>query len=123
MTFAVAVPASLSWPAGLPVGESWVPVQEARDVVFPYDRSVVASAPVGSAALATAALDAAYRLRSSVGRLSTAIRRAVLADITRRIRAEHEALVQLLVLETGKPYVDCAVEVARTELTWSLATA
>jgi acyl-CoA reductase-like NAD-dependent aldehyde dehydrogenase len=116
------VPPSLTWPAGLPIGEAWVPVDHLRDVVFPYDSTVVAPAPVGSAARATAAVDAADAVRRPIGRLSTAIRRAVLAEITERISAHREALTRLLVLETGKPWVDCAVEVARTILTWSLTS-
>ncbi len=39
VTFAVAVPNSLTWPAGLPIGDAWVPVDRAREVVFPYDGS------------------------------------------------------------------------------------
>jgi len=122
VTFAVAVPKSLTWPAGLPIGDVWAPVDREREVVFPFDGTVVASAPLGSAALATAALDEAYAARGSVGRLSTGVRRAVLAEITERIASQREALTQLLVLETGKPWVDCAVEVARTILTWSLTS-
>jgi len=122
MTFPVEVPGALSWPAGLPIGDEWVPVDDECDILFPYDSGVVASAPVGSVALATAALNAAHAIRGPVGRLSTAVRRAVLAEVTERIGAQRDALTRLLVLETGKPWVDCVVEVARTILTWSLTS-
>jgi acyl-CoA reductase-like NAD-dependent aldehyde dehydrogenase len=120
VNFPIAVPDTLRWPDGLPVGSTWRPVPASRDVLFPYDGSVVASAPVGSAALGTEAIGIAAAARPDVARMSTAVRRAVLAEVTERIAAHREALIQLLVLETGKPYVDCTVEVARTELTWSL---
>ena len=115
-----AVPAALSWPAGLPIGDDWVPAPAVRDVRFPYDASVIAPAPVGDAALAAAAVDAAVAARPAVARLSTGVRRAVLGDVTARIGRHVDDLVDLLVLETGKPRVDCVVEVNRTLLTWSL---
>ena len=115
-----AVPAALSWPAGLPIGDDWVPAPAVRDVRFPYDASVIAPAPVGDAALAAAAVDAAVAARPVVARLSTGVRRAVLGDVTARIGRHVDDLVDLLVLETGKPRVDCVVEVNRTLLTWSL---
>ncbi len=111
---------TLSWPTGLPIGAEWVPVPTTREVRFPYDGSVVAAAPVGDAALARSAIEAAVALRPAVAALSTGVRRAVLADITARIRAHADDLVDLLILETGKPRVDCVVEVDRTVLTWSL---
>ncbi|MEV0202832.1 hypothetical protein [Nonomuraea sp. NPDC050691] len=41
-----------AWPSGLPVGDGWVETEQSGEVVFPYDGSVVASAPVGTPDLA-----------------------------------------------------------------------
>lgn len=105
------------WPEGLPVGDAWVAAGASREVVFPYDGSVVAQAPEGDPVLAGQALDAAAKVRREVGRLPSYVRRAVLQDVHRDVAANREDLERLLVLETGKPLVDCRVEVERTLLT------
>ncbi|MEJ7651450.1 MAG: aldehyde dehydrogenase family protein [Nakamurella sp.] len=105
----------------LPVGDGGITVAATREVHFPFDGTLVATSPLGSAADAVAAIDAAAGVRATVAGLRTGVRRAVLQDITALVRAHREALVDLLVLETGKPLVDCRVEVDRTILTWSLA--
>jgi acyl-CoA reductase-like NAD-dependent aldehyde dehydrogenase len=105
------------FPAGLPIGEGWVSVGKSAPVVFPYDGSTVADAPVGSAADARAALDHAVGIAGEVADLPSRIRRDVLLatrDALAERRAEFEAL---LVLETGKPLRDCRVEVDRTLVT------
>jgi acyl-CoA reductase-like NAD-dependent aldehyde dehydrogenase len=108
-------------PEGLPVGDRWVATDRTATVHFPYDGSAVADAPVGDAALATAAIDAAVAVKKDVAALGSGVRRAVLAAIADDITAHREDLIDLLVLETGKPKVDCTTEVDRTQLTWSLA--
>ncbi|WP_392424998.1 aldehyde dehydrogenase family protein [Barrientosiimonas humi] len=105
------------WPEGLPVGDAWVAAGASREVVFPYDGSAVAKAPEGDPVLAGQALDAAAKVRREVGRLPSYVRRAVLQDVHRDVAANREDLERLLVLETGKPLVDCRVEVERTLLT------
>lgn len=105
------------WPEGLPVGDAWVAAGASREVVFPYDGSVVAQAPEGDPVLAGQALDAAAKVRREVGRLPSYVRRAVLQDVHRDVAANREDFERLLVLETGKPLVDCRVEVERTLLT------
>lgn len=112
---------AFSWPEGLPVGPGWVPAPASRPVLFPYDGSVVAQAPVGDAALATLAVDRAVEIRPAVARLSTGVRRSVLAGVANAVATHRESLIDLLIAETGKPRVDCTVEVDRTILTWSLA--
>ncbi|MFC5998915.1 aldehyde dehydrogenase family protein [Quadrisphaera sp. GCM10027208] len=104
-------------PAGLPVGDGWVQVAERAEVRFPYDGTPVAAAPVGDVATATAALDAAVAVRDRVGRLPSHVRRRALLEASDVLAAAGEDLVELLVLETGKPRVDCRVEVERTLLT------
>jgi acyl-CoA reductase-like NAD-dependent aldehyde dehydrogenase len=108
-------------PAGLPVGDGWVPVAGSQTVRFPYDGTPVADAPVGDAALATRAIDAAVGVRRAVARLTTGARRTILARVAGEIDARRAELVDLLIAETGKPRVDCQTEVDRTHLTWSLA--
>jgi acyl-CoA reductase-like NAD-dependent aldehyde dehydrogenase len=108
---------SLPYPAGLPIGDRWIPAPSTAPVHFPYDGSVVAEAPVGDASLAAQALDLAVAARSSVGRIPSHVRRAALQSTYDAVAAQRDAFVDLLVLETGKPLVDCRVEVERTLLT------
>ncbi|HEX5524667.1 MAG TPA: aldehyde dehydrogenase family protein [Pedococcus sp.] len=105
------------YPQGLPVGEEWVPVQGAAEVRFPYAGSLVAIAPVGDVALARRALDEAVFVRDAVERLPSHVRRAALAGAHAALAERRAEVEQLLVLETGKPLVDCRVEVDRTLLT------
>ena len=105
------------WPDGLPVGDEWVPAPQRADIRFPYDGSLVASAPVGDTATAGRALDHAVALRDAVGRLPSHVRRAALFGAHRALAARRTEVEQLLVLETGKPLVDCRTEVDRTLLT------
>ena len=87
------------------------------EVRFPYDGSLVASAPVGDVALAQRALDEAVAVRER-GRAPALARPPGRAAGAHAALAERRAEVeQLLVLETGKPLVDCRVEVDRTLLT------
>ncbi|MGJ9402108.1 aldehyde dehydrogenase family protein [Arthrobacter sp. KK5.5] len=105
----------------LPVGESGVPCVGQSDVVFPYDGSVVGRAPLADAATAAAALDAAEAAAPAVAAATSGTRRAVLAAVHTELAARSAELQSLLVLETGKPSVDCAVEMARTLTTWQAA--
>ncbi len=109
------------YPDGLPIGAHWVPVTETEEVRFPFDDSVVGTAPVGDAAHARRAVDEAVAVRDEVGRLPSHVRRAALQSVHRTIGAHREDFEQLLVAETGKPLVDCRVEVARTLLTLETA--
>lgn len=108
-------------PAGLPIGDGWIAAPGRATVRFPYDGSSVADAPVGDAVLATAAVDAAGAVRREVAALTSGVRRAVLSAVADAIAAQRESLIELLIGETGKPRIDCTVEVDRTVLTWSLA--
>ncbi|PJJ45054.1 acyl-CoA reductase-like NAD-dependent aldehyde dehydrogenase [Glutamicibacter mysorens] len=112
---------SVAYPEGLPIGDGWMPCAETVPVIFPFDGSVVAHAPVGSVALASQALDAAQSVAKEVEKLSTGTRRSILLAVHQKMCEHREELEQLLVLETGKPLVDCRVEVARTLTTWAAA--
>lgn len=107
----------LPFPSGLPVGDDWVAVEATEPVHFLYDGSVVAQAPVGDQPLAGKALDFAVDARAAVGRLPSHIRRTALQAAYEAVASQRHAFVDLLVLETGKPLVDCRVEVERTLLT------
>lgn len=111
----------LPFPAGLPVGAGWVEAPAREPVLFPYDGSLVAPGPVGDVALAEQALDAAVAVRDTVERLPSHVRRAALLGARDALAARRAEVEQLLVLETGKPLVDCRVETDRMLLT--LATA
>ena len=105
-------------PAGaLPIGTGWRGLAATSDIVFPFDGSVFAQAPVSSAADSRDALDAAEAARPEVAALTTAERKAILQGIHDRLRADAERFEDLLVLETGKPRADCRVEVNRTIVT------
>lgn len=109
------------YPAGLPIGAGWTHTSETTTVLFPFDGTVVASAPLGTVELARAAIDAAVAVAPAAATLPSRLRRAVLTDVERAISANAEQLQQILVLETGKPLVDCRTEVARTITTWAAA--
>jgi acyl-CoA reductase-like NAD-dependent aldehyde dehydrogenase len=104
-------------PAGLPVGEGWIDPGSTAPVHFPYTGELVAQAPVGTSALAQQAVSVAHELRGTVADLPSHVRRAALTEAHRRLTERRADLERLLVLETGKPLVDCRVEVDRTLLT------
>lgn len=109
------------WPSGLPIGDGWVEPAAEADVIFPYDGSVVMPAPVGNAELAARAVGEALAVAPAMAALPSHARRRALMAAHDALAARREEAEQLLVLETGKPLVDCRVEVARTLVT--LATA
>jgi acyl-CoA reductase-like NAD-dependent aldehyde dehydrogenase len=109
------------FPEGLPVGDRWEPAPHTGEVRFPYDGSVVAQAPVGDVAAAGRALDEALAVRDVVGRLPSHVRREALLAAHRAVASRRDEMVTLLVMETGKPLVDCRVEVERTLLTLQAA--
>ena len=110
-----------SWPEGLPVGAGWVTGLPTAEIRFPYAGSLVARAPVGDALLAARSLDEALAVRDVVGRLPSHVRRAALFGAHAVLTAHRVEFEQLLVLETGKPLVDCRVEVDRSLLTLQTA--
>ncbi|MCH6164025.1 aldehyde dehydrogenase family protein [Streptomyces marispadix] len=105
----------------LPVGESWVPAARREPVIFPYDRSRVALAPVGDETLARQACSHAAGLRRQVAKLATRVRRQVLAGVAAALESVAGGMEDLLVLETGKPRADCRTEVVRAVATWEAA--
>ncbi|MET0133075.1 MAG: aldehyde dehydrogenase family protein [Kibdelosporangium sp.] len=109
------------YPAGLPIGPDWVPVQGTETITFPYDASAVAEAPVGTAELANRAVNEAVAVRAEVAKLSSRVRRQILTRTWQAIGERQGEFERLLVLETGKPLVDCRVEVARTIVTLQAA--
>ena len=109
------------YPSGLPVGEDWVAAPAEADVVFPWSGETVTTAPVGDPALARRAVDAAAAVAGTVGRLPSHVRRAALRTAHAELAAHADELEALLVLETGKPLVDCRVEVSRALLTLETA--
>jgi acyl-CoA reductase-like NAD-dependent aldehyde dehydrogenase len=109
------------FPGGLPIGAGWVQPPTTAAVRFPYDGSEVAQAPVGDVTLARAALDAAVAVTDRMAALPSHARRATLLGARDALAARRVEFERLLVLETGKPLVDCRVEVARTLVTLETA--
>ncbi|MDV3222569.1 aldehyde dehydrogenase family protein [Intrasporangium sp.] len=112
---------TLAHPAGLPIGEAWVPAPTTASVHFPYNGELVAATPVGSSELASQAISYAAGLRERAASLPSHVRRAALTETARAVAVQREDFELLLVLETGKPLVDCRVEVDRTLLTLTTA--
>ncbi|MFG1747877.1 aldehyde dehydrogenase family protein [Micromonospora chalcea] len=108
-------------PAGLPIGAGWATTAQTAPVRFPYDGSTVTQAPWGDAADAEAAVEAAHEVAAEMAGLPGHRRRAILTTVAAEVRARADDLAELLVLETGKPLVDCRVEVARTLVTLETA--
>src|SRR3954451_4571667 len=109
------------YPDGLPVGAGWVSTVDVEEIVFPYDGSVIGTAPVGTPELATRAVDEAVAVAREVASLPSRTRRSLLNDVASALRERREEFENLLVLEPGRPLVDCRVEVARTIVTWEAA--
>ncbi|MFI6922811.1 aldehyde dehydrogenase family protein [Nonomuraea spiralis] len=107
----------MTWPDGLPIGDGWVTTEDTTEVIFPYDGSVVARAPLGTPAHAASALEEALTAAPAMAALPSHARRAALMAAHDALAAHREEFERLLVMETGKPLVDCRVEVARTLLT------
>jgi acyl-CoA reductase-like NAD-dependent aldehyde dehydrogenase len=105
----------------LPIGESGVRATAQADIRFPFNGSIIGKAPVGDAASASLAMTEAAAVLPAMAAAGTGKRRALLMGIQEKLSARSEEFVQLLVLETGKPMVDCAVEMARTLTTWTAA--
>ncbi|MFE6157646.1 aldehyde dehydrogenase family protein [Streptomyces sp. NPDC056486] len=114
-------PLTTEFPEGLPIGDTWTATPAVEGVRFPYDGTVIARAPVGDTALARRAIDEAVAVRERVGRLPSHTRRAALLATHDAVAARRADFERLLVLETGKPLVDCRVEVDRTLLTLQTA--
>ena len=110
-----------NYPAGLPIGPGWIETPTTEPVIFPYDGTPVADAPVGTTDLARQALDHAVGIRDQVGRLPSHVRRAALQATLAAVSERRSEFIDLLVLETGKPIVDCRVELDRTLLTLQTA--
>jgi len=110
-----------NFPDGLPIGDGWVEAPDSAEIRFPFNGSLVALSPVGDVDLARRAVEHALALRDTVGRLPSHVRRAALAGAHDSIALRRHDFEQLLVLETGKPLVDCRVEVERTLLTLQTA--
>ena len=91
-------------------------------VRFPFDGSLVADAPVGTPELARAAVDAAVAARPAMAGMPGHARRAALAAVGDELRRHRGDLVDLLVLETGKPLADCRTEADRAIWTLQAAT-
>lgn len=110
-----------AFPRGLPVGDGWVPAPRTGPVVFPYDGTQFATAPVGDADLARRAAGHAAAVRARVARLASRVRRRVLRGVAADLEAVTGPMEDLLVLETGKPRTDCRTEVRRAVVTWQAA--
>lgn len=109
------------FPDGLPIGSDWVYCAYTAPVVFPFDGSVVAHAPDGGVDHALDALNAAAGVSRQTASLPAGKKRDILMAVHNALAERQAEFEDLLVLETGKPLVDCRTEVARTLTTWAAA--
>lgn len=114
--------AHTDYPAGLPLGDAWRTDTDTTEILFPYDGTPVATAPVGDVAHAQTALAAGAESVRQARRLTSAQRKAILLEIHQALASRREALVDVLVGETGKTITDCRGEVDRAVFTWSSAS-
>lgn len=115
------IPETLQIPDQLPIGSGWAAPWGYDDVVFPYDGSVIGRSPVGDLSLAQRALDAAVSIADEIAAVPSRLRHDLLNLLHSRIEAQREEVVELLILETGKPRRDCRTEVDRALLTCQLS--
>ena len=108
-------------PSSLPIGPGWVQDAPSAPVIFPYDRSEVAHAPVAQRQHAALALAAGAEAVKPVARLTSEARRGILLDVCSALGQHREEFVDVLIAETGKVRRDCEVEFSRTLFTWSAA--
>ncbi|MGW0908873.1 aldehyde dehydrogenase family protein [Streptomyces sp. NPDC002853] len=111
----------MTCPEGLPVGDGWVTAPGSGPVRFPYDGGEIGTAPIGDEELAARAVEHAAAVRVQVAALPAGVRRQVLAGVADALAEAEPELVDLLVLETGKPMIDCQVEMRRAVATWQSA--
>lgn len=109
------------YPRGLPIGSGWSEVLQTSEIRSPFDGSLVADAPLGTVSQARQAVEAGLVAAPLVAALSSETRRSILLRVGQLLGARQEEFVELLIAETGKPRVDCEVEVTRTLFTWSAA--
>ena len=76
---------ALTHPAGLPIGEEWVPAPSSAPVVFPFSGELVAEAPVGTSGLAGEAITYAAGLRQRAADLPSHVRRTALLEAQRAV--------------------------------------
>lgn len=112
---------NFQFPAGLPIGDQWIETVDTQEVTFPFDGSSIGRAPVGSIELAQRALDEAVAVRPQMAAVPSHARTKALLAVRDAIAANLDQFEQLLVLETGKPLIDCKVETSRSLLTFATA--
>lgn len=115
------IPESLTIPSKLPIGAGWAEPAAREDVRFPYDGSIVGSAPVGDIGLARRALDAAVAVADEIAAVPSRRRYDLLMAVHEEASRHSGDLEELLILETGKPRRDCHTEVERALLTCLLS--
>lgn len=108
-----------AYPDGLPIGETWLEYQDSSPVRFPFDGTVIGQAPWGNTADASSAVDFAAAVAPVVAALSAGRRRRILHHVASALTTHKDQLIDLLVLETGKPLVDCRRELDRSVATWT----
>ena len=102
------------------VGGEWVGSEKTRDVVYPWDGSVVGTVQLAGPESVERAIEAAVHVADELARTPAHRRAAWLEGIVDGIRARRDTLVDLIIHEGGKPRRFAEGEVARAIQTFTL---
>lgn len=108
-------------PKGLPVGEDWVETASTETIQDVWLQHSIAEVAEGTKELACTALDVAESHRTSFAKTSGRDRKSLIQACATKLADRSEELVDLLIIETGKPRKDCRTEVHRTLSCWEAA--
>jgi acyl-CoA reductase-like NAD-dependent aldehyde dehydrogenase len=118
MATAARTPAK-NW--GFYLDGKWLTEGEPFEVHSPYDRSVVGTGFLATAAHAEAAVLAAQRAFQTTKKMASYERQRILRAISEGIRVRHEEFARLIALEAGKPIKTAREEVDRAVFTFAVA--
>jgi acyl-CoA reductase-like NAD-dependent aldehyde dehydrogenase len=118
MATAARTPAK-NW--GFYLDGKWLTEGEPFEVHSPYDRSVVGTGFLATAAHAEAAVLAAQRAFQTTKKMASYERQRILRAISEEIRVRHEEFARLIALEAGKPIKTAREEVDRAVFTFAVA--
>lgn len=105
------------------LGGEWVAGAETQEVRAPFDAARIGRAGRANAAQVEEALSRAAAATAKFRKTPTHVRRGILLRAAALIGERHDALVDILSREAGKPVMLSAMEVRRMKLTFELAAA
>ncbi len=104
------------------IGGKWVDGTDVFDVVNPYDETLVARMPKGTAEDVTKAVASALRGFSDMADIPPHRRADILLHVSTSLTKKREEIAKTIVLESGKPFKYAAGEVDRAAETFRFAS-